>query len=798
MEGDHFTMSKSYRRKSSAPILPEPLRPVWRACAPYLAAILFFAGIMACTGSLVKVTAAILVPVTIVIAIVHFRTLSSRITLPLVALALVVLMDGLSAIWAVSGKFALTQFLKPLASFCIALLLLCLVKGEGAAPGRRIAAILERAAALTGLISIDLFSTRILSTPVLAILGLFCGDFNSLTVVEAGTRMTSLLENPNVFASFMGLGVLMSLGLALSSESKGERTAHVACLFLNSLSFVLAFSLGASGFIAAAFLVYLALETRQRRADLFLLMVETFVLTLAAAMLVSATSFQKTDAIQPIPILCAVVGAVALCAADRFVGERVTEKLRQNGKILVAAVVLIVALLGAYAVAGMNVTGAAEMATGEHLRRSAYPAPGQYTLSVEADGELEMSIISQNRQETMMHTNTSLYTGKADGASFTVPEDSLVVYFDFTAAEDLTVSSMTYAGPAGSGSVPLDYKLLPGFITTRLQGLFANQNAIQRLVFFEDGMKLFRRSPVIGLGKGSYESALCSAQSFYYETRYAHNHYVQSLCETGVIGCALFVLLIVVSAAAVLFERRKKEQAHPLTAALGAALVLMAGHAFMEVTFSYYAYLPMAFAVFALIGLCCADAIPAPKLDAGVRGGVLIGSCALMAVFAYFLYGNMLAANIVSSQGTFQALDRAIELDKYEWTDYMLSYVTSASNAEGDEQILARVDECAERLTQVKSNIIPYHLAGYYFWQGDRERAMAMVEKYVTYVASDPETWNKAFELLEANFDFTEEYTEGVKHIYQLMLDWNAANLGEITLGEQQQSFLTYMGVTVQ
>ncbi len=788
-------MSKHYRRKSSAPILPEPLRPVWRACAPYLAAILFFAGIMACTGSLVKTTAAILVPVTIVVAILRFKTLSARITLPLVALALVVLMDGLSAIWAVSGKFALTQVLKPIASFCIALLLLCLVKGEGVQPGRKIAAILERAAALTGLVSIDMFSTRILSAPVLALLGLFSEDFSSLTVVERGTRMTSLLENPNVFASFMGLGVLLSLGLALSSESARERTAHVACLFLNSLSFVLAFSLGASAFIAAAFLVYLALETRQRRADLFLLMVETFVLTLCAAMLVSATSFQKTDAIQPIPILCAVLGAAALCAADRFVGARVSERLRQNGKVLAAAVALIVALLGVYAAAGLNVTGAAEMAAGEHLRRSAYPGPGEYTLSVEADGELNMSIISQNRQETMMHTNTLLYKGAADGASFTVPEDSLVLYFDFTAGEDLTVSSMTYAGAGGSGSVPLDYKLLPGFITTRLQGLFANQNAIQRLVFFEDGMKLFRRSPVIGLGLGSYESALCSVQSFYYETRYAHNQYVQALCETGVIGCALFVLLIAVSAAAVLFERRKKEAAHPLTAALGAALVLMAGHAFMEVTFSYYAYLPMAFAVFALIGLCCADAIPLPRLDAAVRGGVLIGFCALLAVFAYFLYGNMLARSIVEKQGTFQALDRAIELDKYEWTDYMLSYVTSAPNAVEDEQIMARVDECATRLSQVKSNIIPYHLAAYYFWLGERERGMEMVEKYVSYVASNPETWTQAYSLLEANFDNTLEYIDGVERVYQIMLDWNADNLGEITLDDQSRSFLEYMGV---
>lgn len=82
-----------------------------------------------------------------------------------------------------------------------------------------------------------------------------------------------------------------------------------------------------------------------------------------------------------------------------------------------------------------------------------------------------------------MHTSTELYRGEASGAQFAVPEDSLVVYFNFSAPETVRVESVTYQNEEASGSVPLGYRLLPGFIANRLQGLFANENAIQRVVF---------------------------------------------------------------------------------------------------------------------------------------------------------------------------------------------------------------------------------------------------------------------------------------------------------------------------
>ena len=59
--------------------------------------------------------------------------------------------------------------------------------------------------------------------------------------MEAGVRMTSIFENPNVFAGCVGIAVLLSLGLIQSSKTNWEKRIHQVLLFLNALAFVLAF-----------------------------------------------------------------------------------------------------------------------------------------------------------------------------------------------------------------------------------------------------------------------------------------------------------------------------------------------------------------------------------------------------------------------------------------------------------------------------------------------------------------------------------------------------------------------------
>ena len=479
-------------------------------------------------------------------------------------------------------------------------------------------------------------------------------------------------------------------------------------------------------------------------------------------------------------------------------------------------------VLVAFAAAAVTLTGPADLAGSEVLRRAVYPEPGLYAMAitVNASGGVEVgpdsfqvTIESQNQQDTMMHTSTTLYKGNAQGAQFTVPEDSLVVYFNFRSKDgaERTLREVRYeriqpeVGYTGDGSektLPLGYRLLPGFIANRLQGLFANQNAIQRTVFFSDGMKLFRRSPVIGLGIGAFENAILGVQSFFYETKYAHNHYVETLVTTGVVGLVLFLLMLGTMALALLKNLRRKEEAHPMAPALLAALVFMAAHAGVEIVFSFCFYLPMALGVFGLICLCVGSELPLPGKEA-VRTGLVGLTCLLLTGFAVLLYLNMSMAKTISDRNykdPFEALDRAARLDRFEWTTYNLSYVYAVKGMEEsdpgstDPAIMARADEIALRLARVDSNTIPRYLTEYYFVTDRPEQAVEMLEKYIDYTTADSRTWQQAFAILQTYCTVDEDLVRGeTAKLYDELQTWNSEHMGTLTLAQENLDFIEAM-----
>ena len=86
--------------------------------------------------------------------VIRYKQIRERLSIPFLALSAWVILNGISTLYAISGKFALKSFVVLLGSFCCVVLLLALAKGTGKELGRRFAALLEGEAAISGLESI--------------------------------------------------------------------------------------------------------------------------------------------------------------------------------------------------------------------------------------------------------------------------------------------------------------------------------------------------------------------------------------------------------------------------------------------------------------------------------------------------------------------------------------------------------------------------------------------------------------------------------------------------------------------
>ena len=149
-----------------------------------------------------------------------------------------------------------------------------------------------------------------------------------------------------------------------------------------------------------------------------------------------------------------------------------------------------------------------------------------------------------------------------------------------------------------NGKVHLDYPLLPDIIANRIQNLFANENLVQRTMFFKDGMELFSKSPIIGRGLGGFENGVYSVQDFYYETKYAHNHYIQVLSDLGIVGFILFMSILVSSVASIIKAKRKSRSLFAIPM-LSACIIQIFGQALTDAVWSTGVFLGFSAAILA-------------------------------------------------------------------------------------------------------------------------------------------------------------------------------------------------------
>ena len=728
-----------------------------------------------------------------------------------------VVYSGIGMFWAMSGKFFLREYSK--LAVAMAFLLFVLLKPKfDRAFVRRVLTAIAALSAVIAFLSVEATSSGLTAKLIHAVPSL------EWSQVVFTNRIYGVFSNSNVEASIYALGMLSGFACMAEAETSRQRMVHMALCTCSAFAFLLCISVGAMICFIPAVLVYLLAAGRQRvPALLRMFFVAISTVVFAALSVLFYLRYFRTGGHGIGPVLLLVVDMAVAAVLERFLTERLSDRLNRHTKTPFIAMVAVLVLIAVYAVAALNLTSAYTFPVDGSITRSISATAGEHTLTVDAQGDIKVEIWSQDRRQILQGETTLLYEGPVEDAVYTVPERSELCQFRFTASSG---SKLISASEDGVSPIPLKYTLLPDFIAERIQGAWSSRSFVVRAALWDYGMRVFRLSPVVGNGYGAFETGITRVEDFYYETKYVHNHYIQVLLEGGVIGFALYVGALLSMAGLLLKKRRFSADetygwAFP---ALASVFVMVVTVTCWDISMSRELYLCMVYAVFAIIIRLLSSPLPvrtkeiaaAPqkkkKAEQNKQSDVALHLvCALVPVlFLLTIAGNMVAQNLInrganSYRQFFANLESAVQLDRFEYNDEKLSYVFGVKDMmqQGDVEAFEYLDTAnayAEELMQVQSNSIPRYLQQYYATTGQYDKMIEAAMSSTRYSASDNDTWNGTINTLWTYFVTVPdgllthmELTPVLKEYCDALQHRNDTALQPIELGEVPQKMYEEM-----
>ena len=717
--------------------------------------------------------------------------IEQRLSVPVLGLLAFAIVYGASAIYSPFGASAQSEFYKFIAAFSLAVILLARFERKHV-PG-----LLWGGASVStviALISLDMSCGQVLFGPFNALMNALGTDYTDALPEYFTARVNGLYSDANVTAGLFSLALFAALYLLKNSACVWRRLAASLLAGVNAVSLLLTGSRGALLCFAAACLVWLAAE-RMDRVGLFLLLVETALAMVAAAAPASSMVIRGSETAVA---LCLLSGLI-LFALDVLAGRRLEPVLSAHKKAALAAVGAVAVICAAYSVAAMTVKGPY---TFDSTGQVDLPA-GTYTLIAPLDENIRVTLLGQTAYEKLRDQYETLYDSISGETEFTVPEDLVMTRWLLYAPAGTVIECVELSD---GQRFQLGYPLLPTFIADRLlQGMGSSFDL--RAEYDKDAWKIFSTAPLLGRGLGSTENLGRSVQSFQYESKYAHNHLLQTMSDTGIVG-TVFALAFVLGAAYLCLQAVRKEK-DSLAAALLAAWVMMNLHSLMEINFSVRGFKCFAYMLLVLPVLLYARPLLAGETAKARKKMKTVG---ILVTVLYALYLAVFGGLLESARMTDRKAENFQTSDVYEYLDflrgcvrgnvfdhdsYQRSYVANAVQLNDR----AYNGDMLKYVKQLRSSAIYENdsaLARYYYLpRQEWDELFTCSLEGIHQVRSSPDGWNYQMdfyreEVLPAmGADNVSAFVDGVLALGDALDAMNAeGRLEPVALNETNQSFM--------